>query len=114
PQVLLPDLYRLGGARSLRGYREEQFLGSRIGWASIEIRYWLGSASRFFVFGDAGGVYRAIRTEAAQSESTRIRTSAGLGIRIGTDIGIWGFDYGIGQEDRLLNGKLHVSLLSTF
>lgn len=114
PQVLLPDLYRLGGARSLRGYREEQFLGSRIGWATAEIRYWLGPASRFFVFADAGGIYREIRTEDTTSESTLIRTAAGLGIRIGTDIGIWGFDYGIGQEDRLLNGKLHVSLLSTF
>ncbi|MBU0508246.1 BamA/TamA family outer membrane protein [bacterium] len=114
PQVLLPDLYRLGGARSLRGYREEQFLGSRIGWTSAELRYWLGPTSRFFVFWDAGSVYREKLAAGLRSQSTLFRMAGGLGLRIGTDIGIWGFDYGVGEEDRPLNGKLHVSLRSTF
>ncbi|MBU1936987.1 BamA/TamA family outer membrane protein, partial [bacterium] len=56
PEILLPDLYRLGGARSLRGYREEQFYGSRIGWMNLELRYLLGGASRVFGFVD-GGAY---------------------------------------------------------
>ncbi len=80
PKVLLPDLYRLGGARTLRGYREEQFLGSRIGWASAELRYWLGPASRVFAFFDAGSVYRQPRAEVARSRirpcSARARASA--------------------------------------
>ncbi len=114
PQVLLPDLYRLGGARTLRGYREEQFLGSRVGWASAELRYWLGPASRVFVFGDAGSAYRKQRVNETLKESTIFRMGAGVGLRLDTDIGIWGFDYGVGEDDRLLSGKLHVSLLSTF
>jgi outer membrane protein insertion porin family len=110
PEVLLPDLYRLGGARTVRGYREEQFLGSRVGWASGELRYWLGTASRAFVFGDAGSVFR----EQAGKSATRFMTGVGFGIRLETNLGIWGVDYGIGEGDRILNGKLHISLLSSF
>jgi hypothetical protein len=29
-------------------------------------------------------------------------------------MGVWGIDYGVGEGDRLLDGKLHVSLLSSF
>jgi outer membrane protein assembly factor BamA len=106
PVVLLPDLYRLGGARTLRGYREEQFLGSRVGWASAELRYLLGTASRVFAFCDAGSRYLA--------NSTLVRVGAGVGLRIETNVGVWGFDYGVGQDDRLLSGKIHVSLQSSF
>ena len=114
PEVLLPDLYRLGGARTLRGYREEQFLGSRVGWASAELRYLLGSASRVFAFCDAGSVYRERRTDTELESSTLTRVGAGIGLRLETNIGVWGFDYGVGQDDRLLSGKIHVSLQSSF
>jgi outer membrane protein assembly factor BamA len=114
PEVLLPDLYRLGGARTLRGYREEQFLGSRVGWASLELRYWLGPASRFFIFGDAGSIYRQQHVLGALITTTLFRPAAGLGLRLETDLGVWGIDYGIGQGDRFLTGKLHISLLSSF
>ena len=114
PEVLLPDLYRLGGARTLRGYREEQFLGSRIGWASAELRYWLGPASRVFLFFDAGSVYRQPPAGSLESTSTLFRTGQGIGLRLETDLGIWGIDYGVGEGDALLGGKLHISLLSTF
>jgi len=114
PEVLLPDLYRLGGARTLRGYREEQFLGSRIGWTSAELRYWLGPASRVFVFCDVGSAYRQQHLNSVVQTTTLVRAGTGIGLRLETDIGVWGFDYGIGQGDRLMSGKLHVSLLSSF
>lgn len=114
PVVKLPDLYRLGGARTLRGYREEQFLGSRIGWGSLELRYWLGQASRFFLFADAGGAYRETFEQERYVRRTIFKTSTGLGIRMETALGVWGIDYGIGESDNLLRGKLHVSLFSTF
>jgi outer membrane protein assembly factor BamA len=114
PEVLLPDLYRLGGARTLRGYREEQFLGSRIGWASLELRYWLGPASRFFIFGDAGSFYRQQHVSGSLITTTLFRPATGIGLRLETDLGVWGIDYGIGQGDQFLTGKLHISLLSSF
>lgn len=115
PEVLLPDLYRLGGARTVRGYREEQFLGSRVGWASAELRYWTGPASRLFAFCDAGSVYRERRLEATGLErSNQFFVGAGIGLRLETNMGVWGFDYGVGKDDRLLSGKIHVSLQSSF
>jgi outer membrane protein insertion porin family len=114
PEVLLPDLYHLGGARTLRGYREEQFLGSRIGWASAEMRYWLGPASRVFLFCDAGSAYRQQHIASVLQTTSLFRVGAGLGLRLETNIGVWGFDYGIGQGDNFMSGKLHVSLLSSF
>jgi outer membrane protein assembly factor BamA len=114
PEILVPDLYRLGGARTLRGYREEQFLGSRIGWVNLELRYWLGPLSRVFVFADGGGVFRERVLSDVKQQSTLYRTAVGLGLRLETNLGVWGIDYGVGEEDRLLDGKLHVSLLSSF
>ncbi|HEY3296035.1 MAG TPA: BamA/TamA family outer membrane protein [bacterium] len=114
PEVLLPDLYRLGGARTLRGYREEQFLGSRVGWTSAELRYWLGPASRVFLFCDVGSAYRQQHVNSVAQTTTLVRAGSGIGLRLETDLGVWGFDYGIGQGDKLLSGKLHISLLSSF
>jgi outer membrane protein assembly factor BamA len=115
PEVLLPDLYRVGGARTVRGYREEQFFGSRVGWASAELRYWTGPASRIFAFCDAGSVYREQWLDALRYErSNDFFIGVGIGLRLETNMGVWGFDYGVGRDDKLLSGKIHVSLQSSF
>jgi len=44
------DLYRLGGTNSLRGYREEQFLGSRIFWSNLEYRFLFTRRTFGFLF----------------------------------------------------------------
>jgi len=115
PLIPAPDLYRLGGARSLRGYREEQFLGSRVSWASVEARYWLGPSSRLAVFGDGGVITRESRASSGDvTETTQYKTSYGVGLRLETGVGVWGVDYGIAAGESPLNGQLHVSLLSLF
>ncbi len=48
------DLYRLGGTNTLRGYRENQFLGSRIFWSNWEYRFLLTQRTFAFVFFDTG------------------------------------------------------------
>lgn len=114
PEILLPDLFRLGGARSLRGYREEQFLGSRIGWVNLELRYWLGPGSRFFGFVDGGAFFRE-RWEGERRERLQgFKVGVGTGLRVETPLGIWGFDYALGEGDRLLSGKVHLSVRSEF
>jgi outer membrane protein insertion porin family len=114
PEILLPDLYRLGGARSLRGYREEQFFGSRIGWTNLELRYWLGKSSRFFGFVDGGAYFRERLEGDHLVTSQDFKLGTGVGVRIETGIGIWGVDYALGEEDRPLSGKIHLSLRSEF
>ena len=38
----------------------------------------------------------------------------GIGLRIETGIGVVGFDYGLGEGDRLTNGKVHFRLTDRF
>jgi len=114
PEILLPDLFRLGGARSLRGYREEQFLGSRIGWTNLELRYWLGKSSRFFGFVDGGAFFRERLEGEHRVVLQDFKLGTGVGVRIETGVGIWGVDYALGEDDRPLSGKIHLSLQSEF
>ncbi len=114
PEIPASDLYKVGGARTLRGYREEQFLGSQVAWGSLEARYWLGPASRFALFGDFGEIVRKSRLLDETTTTTIRRAAYGVGMRLETGIGIWGVDYGIAGGTSPLNGQLHVSLLSLF
>lgn len=109
-EVSITDQIRFGGATTLRGYREEQFRGSRAAWSNIEYRYLLSRYSRAFVFFDVGYYFR---TEAA-IEIESVKTSFGLGARMETPLGIVGVDYGLGEGDGLFNGKVHVSLANSF
>ena len=48
------DLFRFGGAASLRGYDEDTFSGDAVGRALLEYRYALDSESYAFGFVDVG------------------------------------------------------------
>lgn len=113
PRIQSSDRFRLGGANSLRGYREEQFLGSRIAWTSVEARYWLGLSSRVHFFTDWAAINDS-PAAAAGTPRNLIRGAYGIGVRLETAIGVWGIDYGIADGSSPLNGQLHVSLLSLF
>ncbi|KAA3658600.1 MAG: hypothetical protein DWQ10_10880 [Calditrichaeota bacterium] len=108
-QISFADQYRLGGATTLRGYREEQFRGDRIAWANLEYRYLLGRRSRAFVFYDAGSV-----TYGDAAGNNEFLSSYGVGVRMETKLGVVGLDYGLGEGDGLSQGKIHVSLINSF
>lgn len=108
--IPVPDQYRLGGARTLRGYREDQFRGSSIGWLNLEYRYILGRRSRAFVFTDAG--YFNSTTKLGINEAYKV--GYGFGFRLETGLGIMGVDYGLGKGDGMFNGKVHVGLINEF
>ena len=108
--VSITDEFRLGGATTLRGYREEQFRGSRVGWSNFEYRYLLGPRSRAFVFFDGGYAFK--KTAAATTEE--FKRAYGIGMRVETPLGVVGVDYGLGEGDGLLAGKVHVSVVNSF
>ncbi len=108
--IPVSDLYRLGGARTLRGYREDQFLGSNVGWTNLEYRYILGRRSRVSLFTDAG--YYTASTHSGKSEAYKI--GYGFGFRLETGLGVMGIDYGLGKGDGLFSGKVHVGLVNEF
>ena len=110
--IPVPDQYRLGGARTLRGYREDQFRGSSVAWSNVEYRYILGRRSRAFLFADHG--YYTSLNESGKTEAYKI--GYGFGFRLETGLGIMGIDYGFGkgEGDGLFSGKIHVGLINEF
>ncbi len=109
-QIPLPDQFRLGGAKTLRGYREDQFRGTEVAWTSLEYRYWMGRRSRAFLFADYG--YYGYKKET--THTGRFKLGYGFGFRLQTGLGIMGIDYGLGRGDDPLNGKIHVGLINEF
>jgi len=109
--IPLPEQFRLGGARTLRGYREEQFTGTRVAWLNLEYRYLLSRRARVFVFTDLGYFSRTTQ-EKNQIEDHKF--GFGFGLRIETRLGIMGVDYGLGEGSGLLGGLIHVGLVNEF
>ncbi len=96
----------LGGAESLRGYREEMFWGTNAGWVNVEWRWLLGPKTRFFAFVDAG------RIEGAGSRSWPV--SYGVGLLANGRMGAVGIDYGLPRGESLGQGMVHVRMVSAF
>jgi outer membrane protein insertion porin family len=103
------ELLVLGGADNLRGYREEQFRGTRTAVGTLEYRYILGRRSRAVAFVDVGYFYRG---GANSAKDTKL--GYGIGLRGETRLGTISLDYGLGEGDGLLDGKLHVGLIRGF
>jgi len=112
--ISITDQYRLGGTRTLRGYREEQFRGSRIAWGNFEYRYLLNRYSRFFLFLDTGYFYREERVADNLLKFEEALIGFGFGLRLDTRLGFFGIDYGLGEGEGLSNGKVHISLINEF
>lgn len=107
------DLYRFGGTNTLRGYRENQFLGSRIAWANLEYRFLLARRSFAYAFFDAGHAFLpplGTGSETAQ----RYIFGYGLGIRMQTALGNVGVSFAFGEGDSFSQGKLHFGLFNEF
>lgn len=107
--VPLHEQLVLGGARSLRGYREEQFRGTRTALGTVEYRFLLTRRSRALAFVDAGYYYRG-----GSNYARDVKLGYGIGLRAETRLGIIALDYGLGEGDGLLDGKLHVGISREF
>jgi len=114
--VPFPEQFKLGGINSLRGYREEEFSGTKVAWTNLEYRFLLGPDSRFFIFADYGYFFKRVRStedEVLRKISGK-KLGYGFGIRIDSRAGLFGIDYGIGEKDRLSEGKIHFGIVNRF
>ena len=112
--VELSDLFRLGGANTLRGYREGQFLGSRIAWSNLEYRLLAGQRSYAFGFVDFGYVLTPDRPDVGLIKTEINRLGYGVGIRLDTPLGLIGLSLAFGQGDTFSTAKLHIRLANEF
>ena len=102
------ELFRYGGARSLRGYDEERFLGSVVGRAVFEYRYQLDRTSFAFAFADVGYVRRP-QLEGVPAEGG-LHPGYGFGLQYRTPLGLVTLSYALNPEDGALAGKVHAGL----
>lgn len=111
PFTPVTEQIRIGGATSLRGYTEDAFRGDLAAWFNLEYRYFLGRRSRAFLFLDGGIIQRREETAGLIRQD---RFGYGFGIRLETRLGLMGVDYGLGEGDGLMQGKIHVGVASSF
>jgi outer membrane protein insertion porin family len=102
------DLYRLGGFRTLRGFREDQFMGTQTAWGSVEYRFLAGGRSFFYGFFDPGYV-------AGDATAGDLFTYGyGIGMRLETGIGLIGVSFALGEGQPVAETKIHFGLINDF
>ena len=110
----ISDLYFLGGARSLRGYREKQFQGNRIVWSNLEYRFLLTRRTFAFLFFDSGYFLRNADETRQIAEISGFRNGYGFGINLETSLGVLGVSFALGKGDSISEGKIHFGIINEF
>jgi len=104
-EIPLAELFPLGGATTLRGYRESRFRGERIVFANLEYRF--GGGGWLFLFDDAGAFFR-------RGEGWTMKNGAGFGLRSQSPLGIVVLSFGVGEQLSLEGTRIHISLVEKF
>ncbi len=113
-RIEIGDLYRFGGTTTLRGYRENQFLGSRIAWTNTEYRFLLSRHSFFYGFFDTGYYYLPGDSANGSSSLQHFKYGYGVGVRLETSLGNIGVSLALGKGDSFSQAKIHVGLINDF
>ncbi len=95
----------LGGAKTLRGYRENQFRGERVIFSSFEYRF--GRSGHLFVFDDIGSYFRIGR-------GWTVKNGLGFGLRSPSPLGTVVLSFGVGDRLSLEGSRVHVMLQERF
>ncbi len=114
PFFEVSDLWKLGGNSTVRGYREEQFLASRIAWTNLEYRLLLTRRSYAFLFFDSGYYLREADPERSVQKSEDVIFGYGLGITVETGIGLLGVSFALANGDSFSDGKIHFGIINEF
>ena len=103
-----------GGARSLRGFNENQFMADRFGIVSAEARLLLDRDSHALVFADWG----YLEDHAGGKLTVRRPLGVGAGMAYATRAGVISVQYAIGRDADTPfmpgRGKIHVGLVQVF
>jgi len=108
------DLFRLGGATTLRGYQEGQFLGSRLLWTNLEYRFLVTPLSFFYVFLDFGYIVQPAFAATDGKASEQSKVGYGIGVRMDSALGLIGVSIALGEGDTFSTAKIHIRLINEF
>ena len=111
----LSEQFYLGGARTVRGYKENQFHGRRVAFARNELRLGRTPREGLYVFGDAGYVLEeSIQPDGSTGEHGSSLTGFGFGVRSASRLGRIDLSFAVGDEFSLQSTKVHVLLEQNF
>ncbi|MEQ8469992.1 MAG: hypothetical protein RIC35_02335 [Marinoscillum sp.] len=109
-QVLLNELTRVGGLRTVRGFNENFFYAQHYAFSRLEMRQYFERSSYFMAFYDQL-IYRGLGSEAAP-------TGFGLGLTLDTSNGLFTFATAMGYSSNIPldpnNIKIHLGYTSRF
>jgi outer membrane protein insertion porin family len=108
------DLFRIGGATTLRGYREGFFLGSRLVWTNLEYRFLVATRSFFYGFIDFGYIVQPAFAAVDGKASEQSKVGYGIGVRMDSALGLIGVSIALGEGDTFSTSKIHIRLINEF
>ena len=110
--ILENELFRIGGANSIRGFNEESIFASQYNVLNLEYRYYLTRISYLYSITDFAYVQNDINNFNSKLYSL------GLGYTYNTNNGIIDLSYAIGKQENipfdLQNSKFHIRLIQFF
>jgi outer membrane protein assembly factor BamA len=103
------NLFQVGGANSLRGFRENEFLTNLYIYANLELQFLLSPGNRIFLLADPGLINR----NSGDIYWQRV-LGYGLGANLGTGDWIFGISYALNTRRSLEDGLVHVRVVNSF
>jgi len=103
--VPLSEKVLIGGANTLRGFRENQFRCNRVFLGNFEYRF--GRYGSVFVFDDLGVLYNS-------QDGWTLKNGTGFGLRSSSPFGDVVLSFGVGDKFSFEGTKVHVSLQQRF
>jgi outer membrane protein assembly factor BamA len=115
----LSEQFRFGGANTLRGYREDEFHGTSVAWAALELRIGRPRGSRLYTFYDVGYFEFSALDPLPDDPDRRAMQKDwpwgfGLGLLARTARGDLSLAIGFPGTVDFQVAKLHVSLMESF
>lgn len=111
-QYLRNDQQQVAGARSIRGFNENQFFTDLMSFFTLEYRFQLERDSYLFGFFDAAYLRDRVR------DSDQYPIGTGIGMNYGTKAGILSVVYAVGRTADIpfqpARGRIHVGLVNRF
>lgn len=104
------DLFRFGGATTLRGYDEERFLGRAVGRALAEYRVPIDRESYAFLFLDVGYVDTPSVGQEGIRAARGVHPGYGMGLQFGTNLGLVNVSAAFNPSDGPTAARIHAGL----
>jgi outer membrane protein assembly factor BamA len=100
------ELYRVGGASSLRGYSENQFPFRTVAYGQSELLHYFSSQGAIYIFGDGGVGFRSMVLRDPADRT--VLFGYGAGIRLPSKIGSISLEWARNINDTRSFGRIHL------